>query len=271
MPQNAMFVATTDQSAARRTQIEPAPTELPRTETACLQGHEGPVYAVRFNTTGTYCLTGGKDRTIRLWNPHKGVHIKTYTGHGYDVRDIAVSSDNSKLASCGGDRNLFLWDVASGRIIRKFRGHDGVVNAICFGPGDGILVSAGYDQAVRIWDCRARSFDAMQSMKPFADSVTSVCLTDRAAIVAGSVDGTIRRFDVRHRHEASKLDCCLTPSDAHVICGSEDGRVCFWDLVEENLVHTIHAHKAAVCSVAMHPGGECLLTSSTDGTVKVWQ
>ena len=82
--------------------------ELPSTETACLKGHEGPVYAVRFNATGTYCLSCGKvglcyeqmlrragsacaqslptcavlqDRTLRLWNPHKGVPIKTYTGN----------------------------------------------------------------------------------------------------------------------------------------------------------------------------------------------
>lgn len=29
-----------------------------------------------------------------------------------------------------------------------------------------------------------------------------------------------------------KLDSCLSHDDAHVISGSEDGRVCFWDLVE---------------------------------------
>ena len=29
-----------------------------------------------------------------------------------------------------------------------------------------------------------------------------------------------------------KLDSCLTHDDAHVVSGSEDGRVCFWDLVE---------------------------------------
>jgi mitogen-activated protein kinase organizer 1 len=33
---------------------------------------------------------------VRLWNPHRGVAIKTYAGHGYDVRDAAVSRDNSK-------------------------------------------------------------------------------------------------------------------------------------------------------------------------------
>lgn len=105
---------------------EEPPEPLPTHETACLQGHDGPILAVRFNRTGTYCLTCGKvrsqvtevkpmrlfcqkkllkgvlvclqDRTLRLWNPHRGVHIKTYAGHGYDVRDVCVSADNSKYA-----------------------------------------------------------------------------------------------------------------------------------------------------------------------------
>ncbi len=94
-----------------------------------------------------------QDRNIILWNPHSGVRVKTYLGHGYDVRDATISTDNSKFASCGGDKQVgaevssssrvilitcdtqpspqvFLWDVQSARFIRKFKGHDAVVNAV---------------------------------------------------------------------------------------------------------------------------------------------
>lgn len=37
-----------------------------------------------------------QDRSVRLWNPHRGISIKVYTGHGYDVRDVAIATDNSK-------------------------------------------------------------------------------------------------------------------------------------------------------------------------------
>ncbi|KAK9915970.1 hypothetical protein WJX75_006744 [Coccomyxa subellipsoidea] len=293
---------------------------LPKEESFCLRGHDGPVLAVRFNNPGTYCLSCGKDRSIRLWNPHKGLLIKTYAGHGYDVRDAVVSADNSKFASCGGDRQIFLWDVGTGRTIRKFRGHDGVVNSVCLGPGEGTLVTGGYDQAVRVWDMRSRSVDAIQTIKSFADSVTSVAVSPNAEILAACVDGTVRRFDVRggcvyvdqmhapvtsmalshdgncvlascldtrlrlldkasgellaeykgHKQESAKMDCALTPSDAHVLSGSEDGRVCYWDLVEETMVESFQAHSGVVCSLVVHPDGDMLLTSSTDGTVKVW-
>jgi mitogen-activated protein kinase organizer 1 len=66
-------------------------SDLPRKEANVLRGHEGAVLAARFNTDGNYCLSCGKDRTIRLWNPHRGIHIKTYKSHGREVRDVHVT------------------------------------------------------------------------------------------------------------------------------------------------------------------------------------
>ena len=45
---------------------EELPEPLPIQETACLQGHDGPILAVRFNRTGTYCLTCGKV-SLLIW------------------------------------------------------------------------------------------------------------------------------------------------------------------------------------------------------------
>lgn len=35
-------------------------------------------------------------------------------GHGWEVYDLDISTDNSRIASCGGDKMVFLWDVATG-------------------------------------------------------------------------------------------------------------------------------------------------------------
>lgn len=50
---------------------------------------------------------------------------------------------------------------------------------IAYAAGDDVLVTGGYDQAIRLWDCRSRSFDPIQTMKSFGDSVTSVAIADR--------------------------------------------------------------------------------------------
>lgn len=293
---------------------------LPSKEAAILKGHEGAVLAVRFNKDGKYCLSCGKDRSLRLWNPHKGIHIKTYNGHARDVRDVAVSSDNSKLSSCGGDRQLLYWDVSSGRIIRKFQGHDAEINSVKFNEYAAALISGGGDRSVRAWDCRSNRFDPIQVIDTFKDSVTSVQLT-KTEIIAGSVDGTVRTFDIRngreivddlgqsvnsvalsydegcilascldstirlldrasgeqlqeykgHENKAFKMDSCLTNTDAHVVSGSEDGRVFYWDLVDGVLVKSFKAHAAVVTSVSYHPTESCMLTSSVDGTIRMWK
>ena len=53
------------------------------------------------------------------------------------------------------------------------------VMQLCFSPNNDLLVSGGYDQAVKVWDCRSRSIDAIQVLKGFRDSVTSVATTER--------------------------------------------------------------------------------------------
>jgi mitogen-activated protein kinase organizer 1 len=51
---------------------------FPSQELCTLRGHIGSVSTVKFNSDGNYCLSGGNDKTIRLWNPVKGTLIKTY-------------------------------------------------------------------------------------------------------------------------------------------------------------------------------------------------
>ena len=48
------------------------------------------------------------------------------------------------------------------------------------------------------------------------------------------------------------------------------GEVLYWDLVEATVVRRFKAHSGVDCSLAMHPEGKLLLTSSVDGTIKAW-
>lgn len=50
----------------------------------------------------------------------------------------------------------------------------------------------------------------------------------------------------RFLYQSYKLDCCLTNSDAHVIGGSEDGSIFFWDLVDASVVSSFRAHSSVV-------------------------
>jgi WD40 repeat protein len=67
------------------------PQPLPRTLHKTLANHKGPIHVARYSKgTATYVLTGGADRTIRLWNANLGTEIKTFAAHGYEVLSVCV-------------------------------------------------------------------------------------------------------------------------------------------------------------------------------------
>ncbi|KAK8041397.1 beta-transducin [Apiospora phragmitis] len=194
---------------------------------AHLLGSNGPVNAVSYSASpGTYILTGSSDRTIRLYNPAstnnssstsyitgpksapaevpQGRLIQTYAAHGYEVLSLRVSHDNARFVSGGGDRSVFLWDVATAQTLRRFGGnaasHSARINSVCFGGDDSsLIISGSLDATVRIWDTRNQSsHKPVQILAEAKDAVTSVLVPSGGPeIVAGSVDGRVRSYDVR--------------------------------------------------------------------------
>mmetsp|Transcript_45738 Transcript_45738/g.122547 ORF Transcript_45738/g.122547 Transcript_45738/m.122547 type:complete len:409 (+) Transcript_45738:66-1292(+) len=283
-----------------------------------LDGHTGAVLSLAWTKNGAYVLSASQDKTLRLWNPHTGAHVKTYQGpHNHEVADVVISEDNSKFISCGGDKHFFQWDVSTAQVIRKFVGHDRKVNALAFGPNQDVVLSASNDKTVRIWDLRTRSRGSMQSLAEATDSVLCVAVAGDE-IVSGCTDGAIRRYDVRkgqlvvdsllqpvgsvsfskdracmlvstldhnirllerdtgnilatysgHVNKRFKVQSTLDPTDSVVISGSEDNRICMWDLVEAKLLCTLTGHAGPVLCASF--SGGTLVTAAGDGGVKVW-
>jgi mitogen-activated protein kinase organizer 1 len=70
------------------------PQSLARTLHVILNNHKGPVNVARYSKgTAKYILTGGQDRTVRLWNANLGTEIKTFAAHGYEVLSVTVYVD----------------------------------------------------------------------------------------------------------------------------------------------------------------------------------
>ncbi|KAK4169108.1 hypothetical protein QBC43DRAFT_85261 [Cladorrhinum sp. PSN259] len=218
--------------------------EFPSRPVAQLLGSNGPIHALTYSSTpSTYILTGSSDRSIRLYNPSttspsssssssipSGKLIQTYqNSHAYEVLSLSISASNAHFASAGGDRTVHLWDVSTAVAIRRFgsssttHSHTGRVNAVAFaGQDDSLLVSGGLDCTVRLWDVRAQnSTKPIQVLSEARDSVTSIAVHD-AEVVAGSVDGRVRTYDVR-------MGRCVTdvfPASVTSLCLSRDGKTC---------------------------------------------
>ena len=153
--------------------------------------------------------------------PSSGL-IQTYSAHGYEVLDLAVTADNARFSSVGGDKQVFLWDVSTARTLRRWAGHFGRVNCVDFGGEDGsVVISGSFDATVRIWDAKSQSTKPIQVLEEAKDSVSSLQVVGRE-ILTGCVDGRLRMYDVRMGLVSSDLVgrtrefCCLLRSIAYL-------------------------------------------------------
>ena len=75
------------------------------------------IFCAAFSPCGEY-LAGGawweeglEKVTIYLWEIASGKHLATLLGHPTDVQDLAISPDNTLLASASYDGSILLWDL----------------------------------------------------------------------------------------------------------------------------------------------------------------
>ena len=171
---------------------------IPSNPVTLVKGHTGPIYTVKFNNVGEYCMTGSEDRSVCLYNPHKNLMIKNYKNlHNYDVSCLDIAKDNSKFITGGGDKTLILTDVVEGKTIRKYLGHNGRINSITFNPENNVIISGSYDTTVQIWDNKSNSTHSIQTLRGFKDSVCKVYVRG-FEIICASMDGSVRFYDIRN-------------------------------------------------------------------------
>ncbi|ORY06319.1 WD40 repeat-like protein [Basidiobolus meristosporus CBS 931.73] len=250
---------------------------LPKAVDVELIGHRGSVHCIRYNIQGEYCFSGGQDRQIKLWNPTSGKCIKTYEGHGWEVLDISIASDNSKFTSCGGDKSAFLWDVTTGHIIRKFSGHFHRINCVDFNFDATVIASGSYDASVRLWDCRSSGRHPIQILDEAKDSVSSLQIKNHE-IVTGSIDGNIRVYDLRKGELRTDTvaqpvtSVCFSNDENCILASTLDDVIRLFDKESGTLLNDFKGHVNHDYKIqsTLTNTDAYVVSGSEDGTIHIW-
>lgn len=99
---------------------------------------------------GALVITGDDDYRIRIWDGGTGRLLRTLTGHGGSVRELALSADGRTLASVSEDMLVKLWSVPTGReLLTMARSLD--IGSLLFTPdGRGLLATHPW-RGAHIW------------------------------------------------------------------------------------------------------------------------
>ena len=119
----------------------------------------------------------------------------------------------------------------------------------------------------------------LATLKGHSSYVYSVSFSpDGQVLASGSVDKTIKLWDVGSRREIATLkghssyvySVLFSPDGKVLASGSMDKTIKLWDVGSRREIATLTGHRDGVFSVSFSPDGQVLASGSSDKTIKLW-
>ncbi|GMM38512.1 U4/U6-U5 snRNP complex subunit [Saccharomycopsis crataegensis] len=218
------------------------------------------------------CLasSNSNDNSILLWSLNSANPLASLSGHESRIIDTKFHPQGKLLASSSYDRTWRLWDLQTQKELYLQEGHAKEVHSIGFQKDGALIASGGLDAIGRIWDLRT----GKEIMSLYGHVKDIMCLdwSDNGyQVTTGSKDGTIKIWDLRY-----------TPNKMNNVGYKEY-------LYNDRPLFTIPAHNKLVSGLTffhhnqgtqladflrndlpVNPSSKFLLSSSYDGTLKIW-
>ena len=120
-----------------------------------MQGHDGLVESVAFCPDGRRAVSGGGDKTVRLWDLVTGRELYRFDGHDETVAEpthqIAHVIAAQGLAIPSGGAPSFPQVVVASKVASLDEPAPGRVVCVAVSPDGRYALSGGSDHTVRVW------------------------------------------------------------------------------------------------------------------------
>ncbi len=192
--------------------------------------HSGNVNDCVYSSDGSFLLTAGEDKSIRLWNS-EGKLVRVFNGHVDRVNRLCFLPGGELFLSASDDKSVKLWRI-DGKNILTLRNHDSYVKDVTVTSDGKLIISCGWDGKINVSDRQGRLISSFE--------------------------------DYPNRKESIAVD----RSDSIIATGNYDGSISLHSISGEKLRH-IDAHEKLISDVEAL-GDNTFMSASRDGSVKIW-
>jgi WD40 repeat protein len=166
----------------------------------------------RFSPDGSRVLTGGDDRTVRIWNAANGEPIATLPADAA-VLSAAFSPDGERIIVGLANGQALVFDALTHRPLVRFSGHTDAVESVAFSPDGRRVLTGSRDRSAKIWDAGTAGPAGGGPQAEAADS-------------AGPPDG--KELLTLRYHDEPVTSVAFSPDGRSALTASLDGTAVLW-------------------------------------------
>ena len=189
-------------------------------------------------------------------------------GHEKDINTVALSPNDSILASGSQDKTICIWKAEDLSAVATLRGHKRGVWKLAFSNIDRILCSGSGDRTVRLWSMA--DYTCLKTLEGHSSSVLTVRFVSfRMPPSAGStsaamaIAGEEEDFDGEDNNNMSGSSSSRshlnqrspTYNSMQILSGSADGLLRLWDVRSGECVKTFDEHRDKLWTLAFPRDG----------------
>jgi len=245
----------------------------------------GSVSSMAFNPGATMLgLATRESPLIQLWATDSGQPVHTVTsGHESTIKHLVFSPDGRLLASSGDfpDRAIEIWDIPSIALRQRLACDSGEDHRMAF-SADGKRLAVTCHDRIRVYGIESGDLIRIFAKEECCAFTSIAYSADGQWIAGGSGDGRVESWNVLSGEDglvygdyisggiAGPYALAFMPDSRTVLAGYHFGKVDLWDVATGAWRGLLLGHDEAVGSIAIGADGTTVVTSSKDGSARVW-
>jgi len=246
-----------------------------------LEGHEETVKALAVSANGELLVSGGGDKSLRLWDLKK--YEKVFANedcHEDDINCLAFLPNGKAVVSGSDDFQIKVWSTNKGTLKSTISGHTGSINCFAINTKSSLLISGSEDRTIRGWNLT--QFKNYQLNGSTAPVLALASIPKTPYVISAGKEKTIRIWSIDKARMEEALDSktsgvlslAVNAEGSKFASGGLDGSVTLWEIDIDKFtftkVATCKKHGEQVSALKFTKNGSNIVSGSADQTIKVW-
>ncbi|CAF0925941.1 unnamed protein product [Rotaria sordida] len=259
------------------------------------------INSISMTPNGKYAIVGQSQGPPQIWDAVNGQLVSSMQGTSINCSKVALACSGTLLvglASDGIDTQpcvLQIWDVNTGKPVQLT--HQIKCATFTLSNNSNNLIMAGnqkYGRGISVGILDLNNSELTKEIKSdtnqsYGGTPSFITLTpdERYAIVGCPLGPTTTNyvvFDLTTQQELvqpptitleSDPKCTIVLNNEQILTGTKTGQLVLWDIPTCQRLHTLNdsgqnAHRDRITDLKLSPDRTCLVSTSADGTGKVW-